>query len=1140
MRSAVIVAMLSWGLGAAHQCTHDDQLAASRQAAMKRWQEESEHVARRNAARRLQNQDAIDEELMPEPELLEVGPVDASHAVMARSLNTGASSSPGWHPMRLRVEMNATSTASPERVAFVRDRVLPTVVQRIGSMLQVRDFDGPLFFNRRCTSRWSDGRCANVDTSPVKCSSSSVSIPIDSTWIGASTYYTTSSGSAQTIPAGGAGLNNADTVLFTAVTDVGCGSAQAYALTCQRDSIDRPIGGIIVFCTSRLPETANPSAIDLENWIGTGIHEVFHVLGFSSGSWPLFRNPDLPDLPPRTPRNPVFSTSARSDYVVSMSCGTTTSVAANTTIGYFAERGSQKCNPLTDIRNDGDPSRCTHRLVTPRAQEAARKLFGCDDLEGPELESQDTTSCVIQSSHWERRAFFSMDLMVPVDTHTETVSAATLAVLEDSGWYKANYSAADLLRPVVTWGVGAGCDFARDQPCLIAGVSPTVGATQKRRTRNGDSLGPLTPHYCAATGDSCTVDRQAVGLCSISTYTQAITPSFMQYFTSDNRKGGQQQTDFCPLVSAYSNRLCIDETQNWVNNVQSQGYILSHDKYGHTYGKSSLCLDTTLRSADYNSGTGPAGACMRTGCTQDSQTNAPGFLIYVPSLEDPTNPALDLVGRCTSASQLLTFPDWTGSVKCLDPVAVCGDYAPVQVEFGRPSATPSPSTGASATSSPSLSSTPSNTPSNPPSPSVSPTNTPTPSGTPTTTASRSATPTPSTTTTATATTTPSRSASPTPTPSPSPSMLPVCERITCSGHGTCIPPPAPAQAFRCECEDGWRGSVCSVRVADSSLCDDAICGEGGICTRTGSNNATSCFCASGLVRSADGASCAAPDTTQGPRCDNGIVDGSESGVDCGGATCAACGTGLKCRSSSDCESSDIICLPAVGGSVATCQPRRREPGVYVQAAVEATGAVPEALWTSPTTRAQMEAILLGQIAGAQGVTISFLGTAPSSSRQRERALQQAARLVAEFEVQFATGSVGASAEAAVQAVVQPVAGGLGSPLLNSLEQQVPALAGRIDSLAVRSAPLAASVSTQQDRSAEEVSPPSPSPGPEPGPSSLVIGLVIAGVIVAIIVAGLVMRAKCRKAPSTADKAGPGDALSSRSGTGPAARYAVAV
>ena len=98
------------------------------------------------------------------------------------------------------------------------------------------------------------------------------------------------------------------------------------------------------------------------------------------------------------------------------------------TVDFFAERGKAKCDFATlDPSKIGD---CVARIVTPRVRQAARNHFGCEDLEGAELESQPTGSCRLSGSHWEQRAF-ETEVMTSYASWVGRMSAVTLAVFED-------------------------------------------------------------------------------------------------------------------------------------------------------------------------------------------------------------------------------------------------------------------------------------------------------------------------------------------------------------------------------------------------------------------------------------------------------------------------------------------------------------------------------------------------------------------------------------------------------------------------------------------------------------------------------------------------------------------------------------
>jgi len=94
-----------------------------------------------------------------------------------------------------------------------------------------------------------------------------------------------------------------------------------------------------------------------------------------------------------------------------------------------------------------------------------------------------------------------------VDTRS-VVSKMTLALLEDSGWYKANYSMADQL----DWGRNQGTEFVTS-PCNV-----WKGA-----------------YHCNTTQFSgCTYNREAEGYCPILTYSGDL-PQWARYFPQANK-----------------------------------------------------------------------------------------------------------------------------------------------------------------------------------------------------------------------------------------------------------------------------------------------------------------------------------------------------------------------------------------------------------------------------------------------------------------------------------------------------------------------------------------------------------------------------------------------------------------------------
>jgi hypothetical protein len=170
----------------------------------------------------------------------------------------------------------------------------------------------------------------------------------------------------------------------------------------------------------------------------------------------------------------------------------------------------------------------------------------------------------------------------------------TLAVMEDSGWYRANYTVSQLS----PWGLGAGCEF-------ITGKCLTV-----------TSNGPVLPNYSMGyfcndeTSKGCSPELTTKLACSVVDYyylvPQTLPPTNMQYFPDSPTKGGLLQADFCPVYgNTYNGKSAGELSCKDPNNADSFSSVLSE-----VYGADSLCFPS-------NKG---EGLCYRTACVQDDMT----------------------------------------------------------------------------------------------------------------------------------------------------------------------------------------------------------------------------------------------------------------------------------------------------------------------------------------------------------------------------------------------------------------------------------------------------------------------------------------------------------------------------------------
>lgn len=110
-----------------------------------------------------------------------------------------------------------------------------------------------------------------------------------------------------------------------------------------------------------------------------------------------------------------------------------------------------------------------------------------------------------------------------------------------------------------------------------------------------------------------------------------------------------------------------------------------------------------------------------------------------------------------------------------------------------------------------------------------------------------------------------------------------CLSGVCGEDATCAPP---------SCEDGVANQ--DEPAPDCGGSCDAGCQPGLRCAEPGD-------CASGVCE-ASGCSGGAPLCCQAPACDDGVLNGGEASLDCGGGACAPCQNGRSCSEDADCES----------------------------------------------------------------------------------------------------------------------------------------------------------------------------------------------------------------------------------------------
>ena len=263
---------------------------------------------------------------------------------------------------------------------------------------------------------------------------------------------------------------NIDADLFLIVSMNTLGNAQARAYPIIKDeNTNRPILGIVELNTAIDTFTKN-HIIFISNLL---LHEISHVLAFNSDLFPYFNK--LPNLQ----------------------------------------------QTVSDIEINGIKRQL---LRTPKVVEKAMQHFNTDLL-GVELEDQGGSDTA--GSHWEARIMLG-DYMIGVDYPEIVISDITLAVFEDSNWYKVNYYSGGLFKT----GKNEGYNFL---------FGDCVNKNNEESNFKLEFCNNQRDPFCSPG----LIDR---GYCYLGIYPEDENiPKKYQYY-SNPLKGGWDIANYCPVM----------------------------------------------------------------------------------------------------------------------------------------------------------------------------------------------------------------------------------------------------------------------------------------------------------------------------------------------------------------------------------------------------------------------------------------------------------------------------------------------------------------------------------------------------------------------------------------------------------------
>ena len=295
---------------------------------------------------------------------------------------------------------------------------------------------------------------------------------------------------------------DADVVVFVQIDDTGNflrNNIEAAATHClQHYETKRPIAGYIQF----KPElfVTNSTAVDYMVWLA--VHEITHILAINMALYEDYINP-LNLVP----------------------------LGLNNVIGN---------------KHLGSGAKMSY-IKTEKVLEKAKDHFGCDQLEGVPLEYNGGQGTA--GAHWSKK-YMNTDYMIGDSYGENLISNITLALFEDSGWYKVNYELSNLF----LWGKNAGCEFLNTDKKCIEKDHDTAENMEKKPfpgVLNGKNLGlyktDFKSEFCTNFNyPICSTSLHFRGTCKVKQYPKNLN-AYEQYFKDPKIGGVDNLTDKCPI-----------------------------------------------------------------------------------------------------------------------------------------------------------------------------------------------------------------------------------------------------------------------------------------------------------------------------------------------------------------------------------------------------------------------------------------------------------------------------------------------------------------------------------------------------------------------------------------------------------------
>ncbi|KAL7470963.1 hypothetical protein ACHAXS_011251 [Conticribra weissflogii] len=359
------------------------------------------------------------------------------------------------------------------------------------------------------------------------------------------------------------GVSNADILIYVTADGPHCydengnlAGIDSYAHVCTFDQHMRPISGNLVLCLDQIDATRfEVSEEEVLRITSTVTMEIGKILGLSPALFRYFRDPQNGKPWGATKQNVICVDGSEQTHLI-----------PNILRSSF-DLGNA---------NRHDEAAIFYEVISPTVRQVVRNHFDCQRLGGARLDTLGSSSCF--GDYFDSRYHFDEHLTQSgfSEDMAYSLSPLTLALLEDSSWYRADFSKST----VPLFGRGAGCGFVENNCVSESGdiLEYSRGFFCNNIVWNKNSVEKLQP-----TGCDYTHNHKAD--CNFS--------EWLDRPNNKNKNPGHGSTD-CPMRTA-NIVSCSDES----NAATCDGETFSsNSRCFETNTLNSVCLESYCNSVD--------------------------------------------------------------------------------------------------------------------------------------------------------------------------------------------------------------------------------------------------------------------------------------------------------------------------------------------------------------------------------------------------------------------------------------------------------------------------------------------------------------------------------------------------------------